>query len=332
MYCLAASIPKSEMTPVADHKPPSKWETYAFVIPIILSIGLLMVGSAGLAGYFHIGELRDLPQIHAIIMMASGYGGGLAFLIMGAIAKVKNQKITHSDQVPLLKNKHKIRQKTFITMTDKGKISFDDDNRFGKKEWEKYFGPVGDEPEIPENVKERRNHPCPFAEDETIQVKDTHMLVLVPETVNGKNLTLNYLKELIQNPKLGGHKRDYGFFGATTKQKYGETKVEQSHWVLMPKYAISQCANMTYQEQESYVAQYGYQIPTVLQLAICLSMEYVSSGEEQLKTIPQRLVRCSNPLGNYFTAIQGFGSAPLEISCVGSGKDPLCSVAAILKC
>ena len=79
---------------------------------------------------------------------------------------------------------------------------------FGKADWEKYFGEVGIEPPLPPNIHDILESSCPFWPAK--KVKETHLLVLIPQTVNGKALTLDYLEQLIQKPLGGGHATKYG--------------------------------------------------------------------------------------------------------------------------
>ena len=73
--------------------------------------------------------------------------------------------------------------------------------------WERYFGEVGVFPALPADIAEILSSPCPFWEGK--QVRDTHLLALIPSRVGGKALTLDYLGELIQSPKGGGHETEY---------------------------------------------------------------------------------------------------------------------------
>ena len=59
----------------------------------------------------------------------------------------------------------------------------------GKKEWEKYFGDIGIEPPLPSNIEDILNEPCSFWPDK--KIKETHLLVLIPNTVNGKPFTID---------------------------------------------------------------------------------------------------------------------------------------------
>ena len=60
---------------------------------------------------------------------------------------------------------------------------------FGASEWNKYFGDVGAEPSLPDDIVQRLP-----------ELSKNNVLVLVPATVNGKPLTLKTLGELVQNP------------------------------------------------------------------------------------------------------------------------------------
>jgi len=72
---------------------------------------------------------------------------------------------------------------------------------FGKEKWAIYFGDVGVEPPLPPNIHEILQSPCPFFPGK--KVGETHLLTLIPKTVNGKSLTLNSLGELVKSPKQG---------------------------------------------------------------------------------------------------------------------------------
>ena len=102
---------------------------------------------------------------------------------------------------------------------------------FGKADWGKYFGDIGLEPPLPKNIEKILNEPCSFWPDKT--VKETHLLVLIPNTVNGKLFTMNYLEELIQKPK-SGHSTKYRCYIDSAKEAVGD-KSYPSHWILMTR-------------------------------------------------------------------------------------------------
>lgn len=74
------------------NSPPSKLKTYGCIIAIIVGIGGLAVGGAGVAGYVHAGALSNLAQIDAVIMMAVGGGSGVTLLIVGIVGTIKNRQ------------------------------------------------------------------------------------------------------------------------------------------------------------------------------------------------------------------------------------------------
>ena len=90
---------------------------------------------------------------------------------------------------------------------------------FGKAKWATYFGDIGMEPPLPPNIHQILQSPCPFWSGK--KVEETHLLVLIPQTVNGKALTLDYLEQLIQKPLGGGHATKYEHYWDTLKKEHG---------------------------------------------------------------------------------------------------------------
>ena len=70
---------------------------------------------------------------------------------------------------------------------------------FGKTDWLRYFGDVGEVPALPEKVKAILSLPCPFWPGK--KIGETHMLTLIPKQVDGKPLTLDLLEKLIGAPE-----------------------------------------------------------------------------------------------------------------------------------
>ena len=104
---------------------------------------------------------------------------------------------------------------------------------FGAKAWSQYFGDVGAEPPLPSDISTTLSSACPFWPDK--QVKDTHLLVLIPAKVNGKPYNLNLLGELIQHPKGGGHATKYRYYGSDVRKQFGAQSPGRSYWVLMTR-------------------------------------------------------------------------------------------------
>lgn len=88
----ASKLGSGEIHPHVLASPPSTVKTYGFAIAIIVGIGGLAIGAAGVAGYFQVGALRNMAQVDAIIMMAAGGGGGAILLIVGVMGSIKNRQ------------------------------------------------------------------------------------------------------------------------------------------------------------------------------------------------------------------------------------------------
>jgi len=178
---------------------------------------------------------------------------------------------------------------------------------FGKAEWENYFGEVGVEPSLPGNIHTILESSCPFWPDK--KVKETHWLVLVPKTMNGQPLTLEYMGQLVQSLNLlQGYETQYSIFSPCGHEKI---KVEQSRWVLMTRDVIPNSRNKSYGQQQQLAANYpNYEIVTLLEATICIFLDYVQSG-----TIDNlcSYTHCQEKGGLYGQMLVGFCSSGLVV-------------------
>ena len=157
--------------------------------------------------------------------------------------------------------------------------------KFGAKKWEKYIGDVGEEPPLPEKLEKLLKSPCPYWKGK--QIKDTHMLTLIPATVNGKELTLERLGEFVKTPKAGhaGHYNDW-YPGGNEK-----AKADRPYWALMTKDVIPKTRDKSYGEQRKLLKA-GYEVPKLIEAAVSIFMAYVSEKEELYKEEPITYTRC----------------------------------------
>src|SRR5271156_4573449 len=89
--------------------------------------------------------------------------------------------------------------KVWREMAEKQINMFSHEKAFGPKEWFIHFGAhLKNVPRLPLNITEILAAPCPFWLGKTVQ--QTHLLVLVPQTINGQPLTLKTLGELVKKP------------------------------------------------------------------------------------------------------------------------------------
>ena len=195
---------------------------------------------------------------------------------------------------------------------------------FGKKAWSQYFGAVGEEPCLPPDIDEILGSRCPFWSGK--QVKDTHLLVLIPATVNGKPFSLNLLDELIQHPRGGGHSTKYSYYHSEACGQFGAQSPESSYWVLMTRDVLEGSRDETYTSQQALVAQHAgrtglyYQLPGVLEAATVILSHYVRSGERLYSDNPCTYTRCRDmdidrALGSgSFLTVGNFLSEGLSVS------------------
>jgi hypothetical protein len=189
----------------------------------------------------------------------------------------------------------------------------------GPKEWEQYFGEVGAVSPLPANIDEILNSPCPFWEDK--QVKDTHLLVLVPAMVDERPFTLDLLGDLIKSPKGGGSKTKYDYYDSTVKEELGAKSPGSSYWVLMTRDVLPGSRDKTYDAQKALVAAHAsrlvlpYEMPDALSAATAILLHHARTGERLYTDDPLTYTRCQEKvLGNkYSVIVGGFCSGGLDV-------------------
>ena len=189
---------------------------------------------------------------------------------------------------------------------------------FGAKAWSQYFGEVGVEPSLPADINTTLSGACPFWPGK--QVKDTHLLVLIPAKVNGKPYSLNLLSELIQHPKGGGHATQYRTYGDLLKEAYGTQSPGRSYWVLMTREVLEGSRSKTYADQKALVSghakrtQLPYELPGALEAATAMLSHYVRSGERLYTDSPCTYTRCREfQKGNFFWTDSAGKKHPFDI-------------------
>ena len=110
-------------------------------------------------------------------------------------------------------------------------------NFLGAEAWRSQGIEVGEVPRLPASItKELLESECPLHPGE--KIKDTHLLVLVPKTVNGEPYSPLKLDELCATRKGSGDTLIYDGATWSTAWKgkdWAGTPQAQSEWVLIPK-------------------------------------------------------------------------------------------------
>ncbi len=196
---------------------------------------------------------------------------------------------------------------------------------FGKVAWAKYFGDIGDEPPLPHDIQTILQSPCPYWPKKKVQ--ETHLLVLVPQTVNGKPLTLKTLGEFIQKPLQGTPTRyEYCSLGEHT-----DPPAPSSHWALLTRDIIEGSRSKSYSNQKALIKA-PYEVPTILDATVAILMEHVRTGTRLYSNSPWTYTRCQEKYNeNWQLIVGGFGAAGLHVSYSLSGDYDDIGVAGLRK-
>ena len=190
---------------------------------------------------------------------------------------------------------------------------------FGKDDWEKYFGPVDEEPSLPPDIDKILQGPCPIWPDKRVQ--DTHLLTLIPTKVNGRPLTLDSLSELIERPQGGGHATKYSYYNDRVKKELGAQSSPKVTWALMTKDVIPDSRNKSNKDQKELVrslsskAGHPYELPKALDAAVSILMHHIKRGERLYTDSPWTYTRCQERVNEqrWPVAIGGFAAGGLYV-------------------
>jgi hypothetical protein len=187
---------------------------------------------------------------------------------------------------------------------------------FGAKEWAHYFGEVGEAPDLPRDIDTILSSTCPFWPEK--EVGHTHLLVLIPATVDGAPFTLSLLEELIQRPKNYGHKTNC-VSQSQTKVAFRKSAPGCSYWLLMTRDVLEGSRGRAYAAQSALVARYTssdgrpYEVPGVLEAATSILMYHTRTRKRLFGDDPGTMTRCQEVEdGNHFV-VGGFGSSGLFV-------------------
>ena len=190
------------------------------------------------------------------------------------------------------------------------------ESAFGKAQWARYFGDIGIEPPLPRDIQQTLRAPCPFFPGKT--VGESHLLVLIPRTVNGRPLTLTTLEELVKAPREG-QATQYRYKWAAFFEEHGNRTTNESHWVLMTRDVIAGSRNKTYAQQQALLGETArrtgidYEVPTALEAAVCIFMRYMISGKRLFSDSPSTYTRCKEATAGYQGVVGEFSLAGLYV-------------------
>lgn len=182
---------------------------------------------------------------------------------------------------------------------------------FGMEKWEALFGAVGEVPSLPEGIVEILSSDDPFNPGK--KVAETHMLFLVPATVNGEPLNLNSFRQLIKDNR--GNKTDYRIIWDQIINEYGAASPRSAYWVLMTKDVIPDSRSQTFTEQKRMVEEkQGYEVCDLLSATVGILTHYARTGKCLFSDDPWTYTRCIEVIRNYRIVVGGFAPGGLYLN------------------
>lgn len=190
--------------------------------------------------------------------------------------------------------KHRLKIELTHASADLKDVSF-----FGKEQWETHFGTVGEVPPLPANTGAVLSSRSRLFPGKT--VKDTHMLVLIPATVNGAPFHLNSFRQLVKHP-LQGHAVKITCPCEIVLDTHGNRSPKDSYWALMPKELFPGSRGLSYQAQKQLVEPQGedstYNVTDTLSLLVGVLTHYVRTGERLITGVDSSYARCREVVDN----------------------------------
>ncbi len=203
---------------------------------------------------------------------------------------------------------------------------------FGESEWTTFCGRVDPAPPLPSDFSDIWNGPCPIYSGK--KINETHMLVYIPATIDGKPFTLKKLGEIAKRffPKTG---RGFEYITPSIFDKLGEKSTE-SRWVLMTKDVLRGSRNKNYAKQRKIVARLaekslGYKVPDALEAATCILAQYFfDSKTRSFSNELWTYTRCEEEIQGDQVIVGGFTPVGLQVSCYNA-DDEFVGIAALRK-
>lgn len=184
---------------------------------------------------------------------------------------------------------------------------------FGKEMWSNYFGDIGEVPRLPENICAILDESCPFTKGK--KVAETHLLVLIPQMLEGTPLSLHRFGELVQNITKTYLDVDKEIDNEITNKPF-----HASHWVLITKDVLEESRKMSYQTQQSICKSHPlYMIPRVNEVVVATFIEYLLTGVCLFNREQWTYTRCLDQCANEQLIVGGFSPSSLYIGI--SGED-----------
>lgn len=158
----------------------------------------------------------------------------------------------------------------------------------GSKQWDNFLplldrtGINTQEPPLPEEIDEILKSDCPFFQGK--KIFETHKLVLIPG-----GMSIRKIGNLMAHLRGGEHETVFNNWQGThlrMLRDLGDVLVEAPYWVLITNEIVPGSLGMTYPVQRMLYEKFGYEITSMLEATIHVTMNHKCSGEKAKCPLP----------------------------------------------
>mmetsp|Transcript_17260 Transcript_17260/g.24442 ORF Transcript_17260/g.24442 Transcript_17260/m.24442 type:complete len:703 (+) Transcript_17260:17-2125(+) len=178
---------------------------------------------------------------------------------------------------------------------------------FGAGDWKNFFEiSQMDSLPLPQNILEVLNRSCPYWPQK--KVRETHLLVLIPSSVNGLTLNLNNFIEITKHPKKGTNMANISSnHDDNITGNLSPAGTSSPYWLLMTKYLIPGSRDQYFDVQKSFLKD-GYGAPDFLEAVLAIYLHFVKTGTRLFSDSPLTYTRCKclAHQSTSFTKVGGF--------------------------
>lgn len=195
---------------------------------------------------------------------------------------------------------------------------------FGEEKWKKYFGMIDKVKPLPHDILNILKSPCPFFKGQ--QVGKSHMLVWIPQMINGKKLTLKSIGALFKEKNYCNNVKGYDLVDDKIENDpLFDKPIEESCWALMSRKAVDGSEGKSYREQIDLIEKVqGCEVPKVLLATACIFAEFASTSKKLFgaetrwhsSNYLHKYTRCIESLNDCHVVVGGFGREPGDSLCL----------------
>lgn len=194
---------------------------------------------------------------------------------------------------------------------------------FNKKQWEKFFGKeifkgyddAEDFKKLPKDIVKILYSGSPFFKKK--RVIDVDWLVWIPETINGKPLTLKVIGELVKE-YFPTTEEGYRCIVDQLLEEGNDKPITKSHWLLMTGELIPDSTNKSFADQKELISKAGgpYEMPNIVKAVICIFAAHLKSGRKEYPfgRNPWSYICCQEKINGQQVIVGGFYDSGLDVA------------------